>query len=71
MSQALIFSIIQKLGGKATQRQVEEQIKPNFSEYSAEALSRYVNSKLHKLRSWGLVSKDEKNKLWFIRENPV
>lgn len=67
MSQQLILSILQALGGQATQRQIEAAAKPHFPTYSNLALNKQVNRLLNKLRKWGDVTHDYRRRVWIVK----
>lgn len=65
MSQQQVLENIKKLGGQATQRQLEQMMAKDMPHYNQIQLNKYVNQKLQLLRKWGEVTRDYKG-TWFI-----
>lgn len=62
MSQQEVYEILQKLGGKATAREISRVAFEMFPQYTLHA---YVSNRLHKLEKNGYVKHDEHG-YWII-----
>lgn len=64
MSQEVVYTLLEELGGKATTKEISELAKEKYPKYSLHA---YVHVRLSSLAKWGYVVKDPDG-TWAITE---